>query len=371
MRVALVVTGGVDRSGRDRVIPALLALIERLARRHHVVVYVLRYLDQATTYPLLGATIRDLGRPRGVVRQYSALVKAMADDGPFDLVHGYWALPAGLVATLAGRRLGVPSVVTCDSGEFVALPEIGYGARCWWRQRIAVTVAARLAHRVSVCTNYQAALAQSHAVRPEVIPLGVDPARFVPVPRADGPPWRLLHVGSVNPVKDHETLLRAHRALVDRGLDVHLDIVGENTMGDTVPALSVALGIADRVTFHGFIPTDALAPFYQRAHLFVLTSRHEAAGVVVLEASCCGVPVVGTAVGYVADWAPQRAVAVPTTDPQALARAIETLLAQPAERVRLASAARDWTLAHDADWSTAQFERLYAQCGQTTGANPF
>ena len=85
MRVALVVTGGVDRSGRDRVIPALLALIERLARRHHVVVYVLRYLDQATTYPLLGATIRDLGRPRGVVRQYSALVKAMADDGPFDL----------------------------------------------------------------------------------------------------------------------------------------------------------------------------------------------------------------------------------------------------------------------------------------------
>ena len=138
MRVAMVVTGGVDRSGRDRVIPALLALIERLAMRHEVVVYVLRYLDRATTYPLLGATVRDLGRPRGILRQYAALVNAMASDGPFDVVHGYWALPAGLAATLAGRRLGVPSVVTCDSGEFVALPEIGYGAQGSWRDRKSV-----------------------------------------------------------------------------------------------------------------------------------------------------------------------------------------------------------------------------------------
>ena len=42
MRVALVVTGGVDRSGRERVIPALLSFIQRQARRHELVVYALR-----------------------------------------------------------------------------------------------------------------------------------------------------------------------------------------------------------------------------------------------------------------------------------------------------------------------------------------
>ena len=69
MRIALVVAGGVDRSGRERVTPALLWLIERLARRHEVVVYALRYLERACSYPLLGATVHDLGRPRGLLRQ--------------------------------------------------------------------------------------------------------------------------------------------------------------------------------------------------------------------------------------------------------------------------------------------------------------
>src|SRR5712671_1591033 len=121
MRIALVVTGGVDRSGRHHVIPTLLALIERLARRHDVVVYVLRYHEHASTYALLGATVRDLGRPSGLRQQYARVLAALKQDGPFDVVHGYWGLPAGLVAAAAGRRLAVPSVVTCDSGEFVAV----------------------------------------------------------------------------------------------------------------------------------------------------------------------------------------------------------------------------------------------------------
>ena len=95
VRIALVVTGGVDRSGRERVIPVLVALIERLARRHHVFVYVLRYHDRPCTYPLLGATVRDLGRPAGLRRQFSALMRALRQDGPFDVLHAYWAMPAG------------------------------------------------------------------------------------------------------------------------------------------------------------------------------------------------------------------------------------------------------------------------------------
>jgi len=124
MRIALVVTGGFDRSGRERVIPSLLWLVERLARRHEVFVYVLRYHDKPCRYNLAGATIQDLGRPKGLCRQYAALSSAMRADCPFDIIHAYWGLPAGLLATIIGRRLGVPSVVTCDSGEFVALPRI-------------------------------------------------------------------------------------------------------------------------------------------------------------------------------------------------------------------------------------------------------
>jgi hypothetical protein len=55
MRVGLIVTGGVDRSGRAHIIPALLWLIERLARRHELHVYALRYHREPCVYPLLGA----------------------------------------------------------------------------------------------------------------------------------------------------------------------------------------------------------------------------------------------------------------------------------------------------------------------------
>jgi glycosyltransferase involved in cell wall biosynthesis len=82
---------------------------------------------------------------------------------------------------------------------------------------------------------------------------------------------------------------------------------------------------------------------------------------VVLEAAAAGLATVGTAVGYIADWRPDRAAAVPVGDSRALASAIIELLQDPVQRERLASAARAWTLAHDADWTAAQFEQIYAE----------
>src|SRR4051794_2353818 len=104
MRIALVVTGGLDSSGREQVIPALVSLLERLATRHDVVAYVLRYHHTACRYALGGAVVRDLGRPEGIWRQIRALANAVREDGPFDVIHGYWPLPAGLAASVVGRR---------------------------------------------------------------------------------------------------------------------------------------------------------------------------------------------------------------------------------------------------------------------------
>jgi glycosyltransferase involved in cell wall biosynthesis len=342
------------------VIPSLLWLTGRLARRHDVVVYVLRYFDRPQRYQLAGATISDLGRPEGTARQYKALVTALREDGPFDLLHAYWALPAGLVATLAGRRLGAPCIVTLDSGELVWVPEIGYGLQGRWRQRLGVAAACRMATRITVCSRYYEQIALAAGVRPDVVPLGVDTAVFRPPPvRRDGPPWRLIHVASLNRVKDQPLLVATVAALVTRGLDVHLDVVGEDTLGGAVHTLVHEAGAGDRVTFHGYVPSPALAALYHQAHVAVLTSYHEAAAVVALEAAACGVPTVGTRVGYIADWAPDAAVAVPDRSPARLADEVERLLLDRGRRDRLAAAARQWTLAHDADWTAARFEELY------------
>ena len=366
MRIAFVAPGGFDRSGREHVIPVLLSLIERLARRHDVVVYVLRYHDRPRSYPLLGATIHDLGRPQGLWRQYLAVARAMGRDGPFDVVHGYWALPSGLVAALCGRRFGIPSVATCDSGEFIALPEIGYGSQSTRRQSMAVAAMSRIVNRLTVGSAFQAGLARNLGIASDVLPIGVDRARFTPAPRVEGPPWRLLSVARLHPVKAPHTLLDAFYALRQRGLDVLLDAVGEDMLAGSLDRRARDLGIDVQVTFHGSLASHDLLPLYQRAHLLVLPSLHEAGPVVALEAALCELPVVGSAVGFIADWAPDRAVGVPPRNPLALADAIQALIVDGGRRARMATAAREWALGHDADWSALTLEHLYAELRTTT-----
>jgi glycosyltransferase involved in cell wall biosynthesis len=362
MRIAWVVAGGVDESGVERVTPSLLWLIERLARRHEMHVYVLRYHPRPRSYPLLGATVHDLGRPTGIRRQYAATVEAIRRHGRPDVLHGMLALPAGFVAAAVGRRLGVPAVVTCDSGEFIRLDDIGYGAQATMRQRWAVRVMARLASRVLVCTSYQARLAAACGVRTVLLPIGVDTSTFhPPAARADGPPWRLLQVASLNRVKDQPTLLAALARLRTARVDAHLEIAGEDTLSGAVQREAARLGIAERVRFQGPVPSASLAELYRRAHLFVLSSRHEGGPVVALEAAASEAPIVGTAVGYVADWAGERAVAVPPRDPALLADAIATLIGDPSRRARLAASAREWVLRHDADWTAGEHDRLYQE----------
>lgn len=360
----MVVMGGLHPSGREQVVPSLVALFERLARNHEVHAFALRHLHEARTYSQRGFTVHDLGRPSapfGFTRwaQQRALLKAMTAVGPFDLGHGFWADPAGLLAARAGRRFGIPSVVTCDSGEFVAMPDINYGSQRTPRGRDAVREACALAARVHVCTQFMSGLASPHGADAAVIPLGVANADAVTRPMRRGG-LRLIQVASLSRVKNQAALIDAVAILVNEA-DVHLDLVGEDTLGGALQARAVDRGVADRITFHGFVANDQLAPLLASADLYVQSSRHEAAGVSVLEAAAAGLPIVGTRVGYLADWSPDRAEAIDEPTPEAIANGIRRVIADPQRAQQMAAAAQSWAREHNADSTAAQFEQLYQQ----------
>ena len=363
MRIGLVVTGGVDRSGRERVIPALLWLIEALARQHELHVFALYYEDAPCTYPLLGATVHDLGTRR-VARGWRRLVQrqrlrtALASLPRFDVLHAYWGIPAGWVALSAGRALDLPVIVTADSGEFVADHAIAYGFQRRWIDRRLIHDTMRRAARVTVCTRHMQALAARLGFNSTVIPIGVPATLFTRTEVTGDGPWRLLHMAHLNPVKDQATLLRAF-AVIRQSHDAHLDIAGGDTMGGRLQALASDLGLASHVTFHGAVTQDTVRALLSRAHLHVMSSRHEAAGVSVLEAAAAGIATIGTRVGYVADWAPDAAVAVEPGDSDALAAAVLDLLNHPARRRALGEEARARARAFTIDDSVEAFNALY------------
>lgn len=366
MRVGLVVSGGVDRSGRDRIIPSLLWLIERLARQHELHVFALHYEDTPCSYPLLGATVHDLGTrrvPRGLRRltQRGRLLAWLATLPPMDILHAYWGIPAGWVATAAGRSLGLPVIVTADSGEFVADKDIAYGFQRRRIDRRLIAETMSRAARVTVCTHHMAGLASRHNLTTEIIPMGVPDTSFTDATRPGGPPWRLLQVAHLNRVKDQATLIRAVATLQSTHPDVSLDIAGEDTLGGEIARMAEAIGVAPLVALHGALRHDEVQSLISRAHLYVQSSRHEAAGVAVLEAAAAGVPTVGTNVGYVADWAPDAAIAVPAGDSGALAHAIARLLDDPETRNRLGMKARARSGAFTADDTAHAFDALYRE----------
>lgn len=368
MRIGFVIPGGIDPSGRERVIPALLWLVERLARHHEIHVFSLRQFARPRTFSLLGAEIHDLGLEgrrtfpgTGLWSAKRRLKRAIRLAGPFDLLHAFWADTPGFLATGVGRDLSVPVLVSLGGGEFAALPEIGYGGGRGLLGRFLGRTTLRRAARVTAASEGMRETARRYGVEAELVPLGVDTTLFPGEPERTGPPWRLLHVAHLNRVKDQSTLLHAFSRVVAEEPAVHLDVIGEDTLSGEIQALSRRLGLGTDVTFHGFLGVDEIAPFYRNAHLLVHSSLHEAGPVVLLEAAAAGLATVGTAVGSVADLAPDRAVAVPVRDPSALAAAILALLRDSPRRTLIASRAQAWARAHDADFTARRFEEIYVE----------
>ena len=375
MKIGLIVPGGVDRSGRILVIPVLLALIERLASRHEVVVVSLDPKALPSEYELLGARVVNLGLIKARTRLSWAavtlrkLMSALRAAGSgFDLLHAFWVFPQGSLAVAAGSLLRMPVVVSIGGGELVWLPTIRYGGMRTLRSRITMSATLRTATAVSAPSTH--VVRSATRIRPDIqwLPTGVDTTIFRgSVKRTCGEPWRLVHVAGLNEVKNQETLLRAVQQVADVCPHIVLDCIGVDALNGRVQELARNLGIADRVRFHGVLTIDEIVPFYHEAHLFVQSSLHESMGAAVLEASAAGVPTIGTNVGIIAEMAPRAAVAVPVSDPGALAKGIVELLENSGRREALALAAQDFARTYSADWTAAQFEELYRRVVQRSG----
>jgi glycosyltransferase involved in cell wall biosynthesis len=362
VKIAVIVPGGVDRSGEYRVIPVLLALLARLAARNEVHVFALHQERGPASWDLAGAHIHNIGVGFTVPRAIQAIC-AEHRASPLHLVQSLWSGTPGSIAVAAAKILRLPCLIHVAGGELAAIADIGYGGRRTWLGRVREATLLRAATVVSAASAPMIEALAALGISAQRLPLGVDQNFWPPqqpVRRDLGKPARLIHVASLNRVKDQATLLRALASLSATGAQFHMDIVGEDTLQGEMQAFAVHLGLAGQVTFHGFLPQKLLLPLMRQAHLLIVSSRHEAGPMVVLEAGIEGVPTVGTAVGHIAEWAPHAAIAVTVGDWAGLARAIVSVLVDEDLRLNLARRAVQLALDEDADCMAKGFLALYA-----------
>jgi glycosyltransferase involved in cell wall biosynthesis len=253
-----------------------------------------------------------------------------------DLVHAHWWFPGGVQALAS--RTGLPLVTTLH-GTDVRLVRSRPVARA------ACARVLRASTRATAVSGWLAAqvggFAPDLAGRVTVAPMPVDDAVFHP---GSGQPPRdeLLFVGRLDQQKGADVALRAMAELRGRAAGLPMRVVGDGPTMAGLRRLAGELGVADRVRWDGQLPQAELAERYRRAAVLVVPGREEGLGLVAVEGQLSGAPVVAAASGGLLDVVVdgETGRTFPPGRPDALARTIEAVLADPAATAALAGAGR-------------------------------
>jgi glycosyltransferase involved in cell wall biosynthesis len=363
-RIAIVVPGGI---GKDDNIPSLLDLICRIAESYDVSVYS---FSRLMPHPSFSSNLCSVSFPPNVFGwsnfltavYFLWLLQRDHAQKKFSIVHGFWVMSQGIVAVLAGKLMGVPSMISLLGGDAVYLPEIRYGGmrNVFYRKIIQWCVGE--ADRVTGLTNFQQRAMSANRViskRLSIIPFGVNTSKFVFQPKPISEPFRYSFIGNLNKVKDPYTLIKAF-SLLARKLDCRLTIVGSDVLKGQVEKYARLLGVNDKIQWRGKVPHETIPSILHSTDFLLLTSLYEGEAVVVMEAFASGVIVVGTNVGLLSDVGDDRVVVMPG-DAEGLAGKIEKLIVQPKVIRDMQLTNRVYAEKHTAEWTWSEYKKLYEE----------
>lgn len=224
-----------------------------------------------------------------------ALIKK--ERGLPTLVHVNIAWKAGLWALWLKRKFRLPYVITENwTGYYEADPE-NLHTKPMAVQKMLRRIFQQSALFIPVTKNLGERCKQLFGIsRYAVVENAVDTSLFFHEALPKGSKIRLVHVSTMNYQKNIEGLIRVMAQLAQQRNDFEWVLLGPAS--DAVQAQVLAHPALHACTaFTGNIPYVQVAAHVRQAHLMLLFSRYENLPCVILEALCCGVPVVATTVG--------------------------------------------------------------------------
>lgn len=275
-----------------------------------------------------------------IIHSLSVMLRA----SKVDLIHANWTLSAGCVwITKWFHRK--PYLVTVHGSDIFQAGKIPI---IRWFTRIILGNAEKV---IAVSKALAIALIDIGVDEDliEIIPNGVNIQRFKP--SSNYREKILLFVGALTKVKGGDTLLLSFPKVLSQFPDYRLVLVGDGPCRLEWETLAKELGIFERVEFTGLASREEVANWMRKAKIFVLPSRSEGLGVVLLEALASGTPCIGTASGGIVDIIDDNVgKLVPPDDPIRLSNQIIEFINNPSKYEARSRAAR-FKAEQEYDWN--------------------
>lgn len=253
------------------------------------------------------------------------------------LIHSAWANGPATAAWVASRLSGVPFAFTGRAGDIY--PEDGLLKE---KARDAKFVRTNNAANVNWLKSFCPAALQNKV---KLVYNGLTFSSCAPERKPlHSPPYKLLAVGRFARTKGFPELFTAVARLKREHFPITLTLIGDGAWKARLLKLRKRLGLEKIIDMPGFVPNDQLFRHMRSHDLLVVPSVVHSNGDrdgipnVIMEASCCGLPVVATDVCGIAEVIQNGKTGwlVPQRDPAALARAIRDALENPDRAQRYA-----------------------------------
>lgn len=233
------------------------------------------------------------------VRVFKHYVK---QNGFPDIIHAHSAFHAGIAAAFLSKKYNIPYVITEHLTHYMTgginhVDDLEYARKIFTDASRAFAVSNAFKIELTKTLNLtDNTFKVMHNMVSNHFFENAFEKKYI-----QGEPFIFLINSFLNARKNHELALRALRILIDKKFNVKIRIGGYGEYEPELRRIIASLRLQNHVTLLGSLSRAAVKEEMNNSHAFLLPSKYETFGVVLIESMACGRPVISTNSGGPAD----------------------------------------------------------------------
>ncbi len=262
---------------------------------------------------------------KNIIHQY------IQENGKPDVVHVHVPMKAGLIALWLKKKLHIPYIVSEHSSLYLKIAKDNFDTRSFYFRNNTKKIFQQAALVTNVSLAIAKALQQRFCLKDlHIIPNVVDTNHFYFKPKEKNKTFRWLHVSTMYPLKNVDKIIQTF-ALIDKQRD-DWELVLVGPIKTEYKNLIEDLQLQSKIKFTGEVSYEEVTHQMQLANAYIMFSQHENFPCTIIEALCCGLPVISSNVGGISEALnDSNGILVEANNTKELQAAILSLMNNPAQ----------------------------------------